>query len=544
MLITPLFGHICAQNNEKGQFSGNLITQYQKFIRDDKIGANTKVYLEATNSMESWLNLNYRINGYTFTVRYDGFFNSPLLNPIGSYTDHGIGYWQVNKKLKDLDLTVGSFYDQLGSGLLFRSYEQRQIGIDYALQGARAIYNLGNHWVFKGFVGNQKGNINDRFGYAKQVVSGASVESNYQIGQVNMVTGAATLNRALTTNDRDGIVETIKTYDLDKRFVPKGNVYGGTIYSNIMYKTLGVNLEYVQKSKEAILIDNVWQNRNGKIVYASVSWGKRNWKLAGKKANFGMNMQLRHIDHFAIRTAPTEQLLNGLISYMPSLTRQNTYRLLARYNAPAQEIGENGIQSELDLKIGSDTKISINGSYVQSLEENGKNNAPQLLFREIYGELQQKISKKVKLKIGLQSIEYNQAVYEQEVDYENVQTITPFTEVNIKTRHGQNLRLEAQYLSTAQDQGSFFNGIAEYTFNSKLTVAVGDMINTKPHRYSNMNIVNEVLHYPSVFTSYNAGTNVFTLAYLKQQAGVNCSGGICRVEPAFSGVRFTLNSNF
>ena len=35
-----------------------------------------------------------------------------------------------------------------------------------------------------------------------------------------------------------------------------------------------------------------------------------------------------------------------------------------------------------------------------------------------------------------------------------------------------------------------------------------------------------------------------TLAYIKQVEGVNCSGGVCRLEPAFSGVRFTLTTNF
>jgi hypothetical protein len=37
---------------------------------------------------------------------------------------------------------------------------------------------------------------------------------------------------------------------------------------------------------------------------------------------------------------------------------------------------------------------------------------------------------------------------------------------------------------------------------------------------------------------------VYTFGYLKQQQGVNCSGGICRLEPAFSGVRFTVSTNF
>jgi hypothetical protein len=59
-----------------------------------------------------------------------------------------------------------------------------------------------------------------------------------------------------------------------------------------------------------------------------------------------------------------------------------------------------------------------------------------------------------------------------------------------------------------------------------------------------MTIENRVLHYPTIFMSYNHNNSFYTLSYLKQQQGVNCSGGICREEPAFSGVRFTVSSNF
>jgi hypothetical protein len=70
------------------------------------------------------------------------------------------------------------------------------------------------------------------------------------------------------------------------------------------------------------------------------------------------------------------------------------------------------------------------------------------------------------------------------------------------------------------------------------------MVNVDPHRYERMIIANKVLHYPTVFMGYTEKNTVFTLAYLKQQQGVNCSGGICREEPAFSGIRFTVSSNF
>ena len=164
--VFALSGILCtgafAQNEEKGQLSGNLLLNFQKYIRDDSIGASTKVYKQNTSSIEAWLFLNYRYRGYSFVVRYDAFNNSPLLNPQGSTTAHGIGFYQINKKVDKLDITVGSFYDQLGSGLLFRAYEQRQIGIDYALQGIRLQYDFNDRWKAKAFAGNQKGNVDNR----------------------------------------------------------------------------------------------------------------------------------------------------------------------------------------------------------------------------------------------------------------------------------------------------------------------------------------------------------------------------------------------
>ena len=37
----------------------------------------------------------------------------------------------------ELEVTLGDFYDQFGSGLIFRSYEERSLGIDNSIRGAR-----------------------------------------------------------------------------------------------------------------------------------------------------------------------------------------------------------------------------------------------------------------------------------------------------------------------------------------------------------------------------------------------------------------------
>jgi len=547
-VCTPLW--LAAQgNDDKGQFSGNLLLNYQKYLRDDKIGASTKVYQENSASVDAWLFMNYRIKGYSLTVRYDALNNSPLLNPQGSYTNHGIGFWQASKQIDKLSITAGSFYDQLGSGILFRAYEQRQIGIDYAIQGVRLQYDFNDRWRLKGFGGNQKGYLENRFGFSKQVVAGANLEGSLDLGKDarfgSLQLGASALNRTLDRGIMDALVAEINTYDISRRFLPKYNVYGFNGYATYYLGNLTWNVEMNYKTPEAIRdIGNKLVSSDGKVIYTSLSWGKSGMKWGRQKASIGLNLQARHVDHFPLRTTPNEQLLNGLLSYLPSLTRQNTYRLLARYNAPAQDLGENGIQGEIDIKPRKGTQITLNGSYVKSLKHNGINNQEIVLFREWYGEVIQTLSSKAKLKLGMQSVRYNQARYEQESGYDDVFTLTPFGELTLKLPKHRSLRLEGQYLHTEKDQGSFANLVAELYLTPVWYVGAGDMVNVVPHRYENMVIADKVLHYPMIYMGYTKGNSVYTLGYLKQQQGVNCSGGICRLEPAFSGVRFTVSSNF
>jgi hypothetical protein len=54
----------------------------------------------------------------------------------------------------------------------------------------------------------------------------------------------------------------------------------------------------------------------------------------------------------------------------------------------------------------------------------------------------------------------------------------------------------------------------------------------------------ELVHYWNVFGAFTFKSTRFTGGYIKQVEGVNCTGGVCRVEPAFSGVRLTLMTNF
>lgn len=57
------------------------------------------------------------------------------------YAGWGFPNVYVKGKYKGFDLTVGDFYDQFGSGFIFRTYEERTLGIDNSIRGARLNVN-------------------------------------------------------------------------------------------------------------------------------------------------------------------------------------------------------------------------------------------------------------------------------------------------------------------------------------------------------------------------------------------------------------------
>src|SRR5699024_4524678 len=53
-------------------------------------------------------------------------------------------------------ITAGSFYEQFGSGLLFRAWEDRALGINNSLMGARFTYNYKNYVALKAIWGTPR----------------------------------------------------------------------------------------------------------------------------------------------------------------------------------------------------------------------------------------------------------------------------------------------------------------------------------------------------------------------------------------------------
>ena len=80
--------------------------------------------------------------------------------------------------------------------------------------------------------------------------------------------------------------------------------------------------------------------------------------------------------------------------------------------------------------------------------------------------------------------------------------------------------------------------LAEYSIAPHWFFSVQDIYN-----YGNPN-ADQKLHYPLASVVYTAGTSRFQLSYGRQQRGIFCVGGVCRVVPPSNGVSFSLTTSF
>ena len=513
----------------QAQLSGDIQVIANFFVRDSAIGAaNTPQYDRQKFGSTSWTTLNYRQNGFDLGVRFDAFLNSNLVDPQDSYTAAGIGRWHLSKKIDDLDISVGYLYDQIGNGTIFRAFEARLLAIDNALLGARLAYQLNTNWRIKVMAGQQKKvekqpNLLET--YQPVIVAGA-LDGSIQVGEhLSLVLGTGVLRRTLDDASMNRIASDISSYVPADKFIPKYTTYVGTAYNNLIYKDLSWYTELSYKTAEAVntlRADGVLESKDGYNIYSSLGYTWKSLNVMG---------QFKRTNHFILRTSPLQTLTRGQIAFLPPMARQNTYRLTARYNAATQEIGEQSIQLDAIYSVSRKLSFLFNYSDVKDLQN-------RRLYKEFYGEITYKPSKKWKWIGGFQHQTYNQEVYEFKPGVPLVRTYTPFVELNYKLSKTTSLRFETSYMYNLQDFGSWAWVLVELNMAPHWSISVSDMINTLPTQYS------RVEHFYTALVNYSKGSQLFSLGYVKQVEGVVCTGGICRYEPAFNGVRFQAQTRF
>ncbi|MBL7713745.1 MAG: hypothetical protein JNL13_14825 [Chitinophagaceae bacterium] len=507
----------------QGTLSGDIMSNVNFFENDPKyIEANNPLYERYKTGGEGWLSLRYNQNGFTGFLRVDAFQNSNLKYLTSPMTTFGVGAFSLSKDIQDLSVTAGYIYDQIGSGILFRSYEDRGLLIDNALVGISMKYRINDHIFVKGMAGQQKdNNLVNKF-YAP-IFKSFTIEGDFSAGEVHLTPGAATLNRTLDQNSMDEVAATINASPLEDRFVPKYNMYAFTAYNNLTYQNLSWYVEGAYKSTEAISVNGKLQNHDGSTLYSTLGWARK---------GIAVNGAVKRTENFVMRTSPSLTLLNGMVNWQPVVAIIRPHRLLARYSPASQDLSEMAYRGDVLLAPNDDYNINLNYTHTNKL--NGEK-----LYREIFGDFEYRGFKRWILGGGIQYLEYNLGAYRTEFFVQPMMfSVTPFVEATYRIDDKHAIRTEWEYQDTKQDLGSWLFGLVEFTVAPRWSFALSDMYNIKPTDGR------EKLHYYNVFAAYTKGPHRFSLAYVKQVAGINCTGGVCRYEPAFSGVRAMITSSF
>ncbi|MBK7084567.1 MAG: hypothetical protein IPH53_07835 [Flavobacteriales bacterium] len=155
-IAAALLNGVAADAQDGSQVHGNFSMVGQYYREDSVIGANKP---PQTWGLNSWGNINYASANGTFKagLRFEAYEPALLGYPAGqAYQGNGIGYRYASYTKDDLEVTVGNFYEQFGQGLAFRSYEERYLGVDNAMDGVRLKFRPDTGIYLKGFIGQQR----------------------------------------------------------------------------------------------------------------------------------------------------------------------------------------------------------------------------------------------------------------------------------------------------------------------------------------------------------------------------------------------------
>jgi hypothetical protein len=521
----------------QGMLTGNVRFNMDFYDRDSAIAAVGENYEYNKNSANVWLQTIYsdQAKGIEASIRFDGNYNSILQNPPNATSFYGIGNWYIKKKIDDkLDVSVGYLYEQYGNGTALRTFEERSLGIDNAIFGIRAKYKLNEKLSIRGIAGTQKYRLEFFGAFVKGMNAEYSHDFNDSFG---FNVGSSIVNRTYSKEERAALDNAIQ----DKYYFPVNyNTYVGDIYTTVRYRNFTAYVEGAYKTKGAILnalTPELYQNKAGYMIYGSLTYSK---------PKLGITFQGRQVENFLFNSTQTQdplfdRLNNRKLSFLAPINKQHSLRLPARFQIAPNELGETGASLDLTYSLTKKIAINFNASIIDTIGWKDP------YYRELTGDVLFKklLGGKLDQHVGVQYIYYNQRRYLGGTEPTDIVSYTGFTETIYRFNRKRSMRLELQYQHAAKDLGQSVFALVEFNIAPSWSFSVSDLYNFKPNpHYEVQKAYQNSHHFWNVFASYTKSTTRFTLMYTKQLAGIVCTGGVCRFEPAFSGLRAQMTASF
>ncbi len=546
-----------------GQSESNQVTLHGSIQSDIIMPENdSKIGTEPTSDdvlTNTYLDLNLSSKYIDAGARLE-YLEHPLQGFEPDFKGWGVPHVYVKAKAPGVEITMGDYYEQFGSGFILRTYEERSLGIDNSLRGMRVRLDAIKGVNLKALAGIQR-----RYWDwdTKSVIYGADAEINIDEYSKSMRDNNTTWmiggSWVLKNESKEDINVPGTNFALN---MPK-YVNAFDFRTRFQKQNFSILAEYAMKSEDPSF-DNGYTFHKGNAVFLSASYSKTGMSAL---------IQAKRSEDMAFRSQRSMHGVSAFVNNMPAFAYQHTYSLAALYPYATQYgkndgttlvPGEWAFQGEfaytfkrktaLGGKYG--TKVKLNMSHIRGLDYTAKDKfhestigtdgyksdffgmSDDIYYQDINVQVEKKFTKDFKLNLMYMNQRYNQEVVEGHGG--TIKSNIFVAEGKYQFSKKMTLRAEAQYLNTKHESGDWWYGLLELSVLPNFMFTVSDMYG-KP--YVN-GTYQDKEHYYMGSVTYNKGAHRLMAGYGRTRAGYNCSGGVCRWVPANKGVQVSYNYTF
>lgn len=546
---------------ERGNFTGNIESTFQYLNNDSIIGATQPT---SKGLLNSYMNVYYTNGNFRGGLRFESYLPRIQGYPT-AFEGTGLGMRYIGYGNKFIDVTAGNFYEQFGSGLSLRAYEDRALGYDNMLDGVRLKLTPYRGITLKGVYGLQRLAFRSGIKHADGIVRGGDAEINInqvfeklQDKSLEIVIGGSFVSKFQEDND-------------DILVLPQNTAtYGGRL--GLRYKGFTLDGEYVEKGQDPSQ-DNGYIYNKGFATVINAGYTRK---------GFGVLLSAKSVDNMSFRSDRTKVMQDVLINYLPALTKTHTYNLVTSlYPYATQPTGEVAFQGEVMYTFQKGTKLG--GKYGTTLNVNAStafqpkrtdnpnyatdstgilystkpfNMSDSMYWLDINASISKKFTKNFSGILSYYHIVLNNNVAAVTKQPGNISSHTIVLDLSYKFKNRSSLRTELQWMlvnrvdslnnrvkynapgAHATDQGDWATILLEYTINSNWMISVMDQYN-----YGHYDKAKRA-HHPYFTVGYIQGATRIMASYGRQRAGMFCVGGVCRYVPASNGLTLTVTHSF
>ncbi len=473
------------------------------------------------------------------------FLKYPLPGYEPDFKGWGVPHFYVKGHYKNVELTVGDYYEQFGSGFVLRTYEERSLGIDNALRGARLNYKPVNGVTLKALTGKQR-----RYWHHNDaLVSGVDLElgleqffKSLQAHDTYITLGGSWVNKHEKADDDAIFVDATHKLNLPEYV----NAWDARV--NLTHKGFSILAEYAQKTQDPSF-DNGYHYGKGNVAMLSASYSQKGMSVL---------LQAKRSEGMSFRSRRSMSGTSSFINHLPAFTHDQTYALAAQYPYATNLEGEWAFQGELGytFKKGTTlggkygTKVKLNVSHVRGIGMDEVKNpvvegriigsdgykssffdmGDETYYQDIDVQIEKRFSRDFSLIFMYMNERYNMTVIEGHGGM--IESNILIADGKYKLSPKLTLRCELQYQFCEGDDGDWAFGLAELSWAPHWMFTLSDMWNCGETK----------VHYYQALVTYNLKSHRIQAGYGRTNAGFNCSGGVCRWVPATRG--FTLSYNY